>query len=158
MTKLPRSFLERGDGESNQQIATLDELTDAWLSELEGDVSQNKNGPAVEIVLGLSSSPNDHALCWAFISAVIQKTTTKHQIGMVAAGPLENLIVSSGAEYIDQIEAAARQSVRFRYTLTGVWPQDTRESDIWHRVETARAPIMSRGIDSGADIPLADLP
>lgn len=66
------------------------------------------------------------------------KMTTAEEAAILAAGPLEDLIAEHGAAVIDRIETEARKSVRFRYLLTGVWPQGQRDSDAWRRVENAR--------------------
>ncbi len=56
----------------------------------------------------------------------------------LAAGALETLIATHGDLFIERIENLARQSPRFRYLLTGVWPQGKKHSPTWQRVENAR--------------------
>ncbi len=70
------------------------------------------------------------------------------EAGSLAAGPLEDLIACHGETVIDRIEAEARTSARFRYLLSGVWPQRQQDGPIWQRVLAARA--------AGPDMDLGD--
>jgi hypothetical protein len=57
--------------------------------------------------------------------------------GMIAAGPLEDLIADYGDLYIDRIEVLARKNPRFNYLLGGVW-KNASKNDVWKRVENAQ--------------------
>jgi len=78
---------------------------------------------------------------------------TVWQVVMLAAGPLDDLIADHGDAAIERIEREARHSARFRFALTGVWPQDNGKTPIWARVEAARAAAMPSGIDAGGPLP-----
>jgi hypothetical protein len=73
---------------------------------------------------------------WRFILCVLEKEPPDNVLGVLAAGPLEELIAYAGHEYIERIEAEARINPRFRQLLGGVWQHGTPE-DIWSRVEAA---------------------
>ncbi|MCI2398043.1 DUF6869 domain-containing protein [Aliiroseovarius subalbicans] len=85
---------------------------------------------------------------------MINTLETPLQASVVASGPMEDLIADTGAEFIDRIEVLARRSPRFRYVLSGVWPQGQEGRPIWNRVESARAP--GPDMDSSATLPAAD--
>lgn len=57
-------------------------------------------------------------------------------IGILAAGPLEDLIHAWGPAFIDRIEVQAHRDLAFRHLLGGVWRSSSEE--IWKRIEVAR--------------------
>ena len=73
---------------------------------------------------------------WAAILAILAKSPPYSVLGMLAAGPLEDLIHEAGPQYIERIELEARRNPAFRHLLGGVWESST--PDIWSRVESAR--------------------
>ncbi|WP_425599522.1 DUF6869 domain-containing protein [Xanthomonas phaseoli] len=73
---------------------------------------------------------------WAAILAILAKNPPSSVIGVLAAGPLEDLIQDSGLRYIERIELEARRNPGFRHLLGGVWKSGTPE--VWMRVEAAR--------------------
>jgi hypothetical protein len=79
-------------------------------------------------------------LCLDAVITCLQLLSTPHQAGMLAAGPLEDVIANHGATVIDRIETLARRSPRFRYLLTGVWSQGNDASPIWARRQSAGRP------------------
>lgn len=74
--------------------------------------------------------------CWAAILEILSHDPPESVLGVLAAGPLEDLIDASGPEYIERIELQARRDPAFRYLLGGVWASST--PSIWARVEAAR--------------------
>jgi hypothetical protein len=74
--------------------------------------------------------------CWAAILEILSRKPSESIIGMLAAGPLEDLIDSCGPEFIERIELQARRDPAFRHLLGGVWAGSTPA--IWARVEAAR--------------------
>jgi len=91
----------------------------------------------------------DHATLQAFQIVLLAMNLLKErrQAGVLAAGPLEQLIVDHGPELIGQIELLAHRSPRFRFLLSGVQSQGIDETEVWQRVLRARAagPDMNRG-------------
>ncbi|WP_425476665.1 DUF6869 domain-containing protein [Solilutibacter tolerans] len=74
--------------------------------------------------------------CWDGILAVVERRPSEKVLGMLAAGPVEDLINHSGNEFIDRIEERSRRDPFFRQMLHGVWESGSRE--VWARVEAAR--------------------
>lgn len=74
--------------------------------------------------------------CLKTILAILEKNPTESVIGILAAGPLEDLIDGCGEEVIEDIEKEARKNQAFRGLLGGVWESGTPE--IWARVESCR--------------------
>jgi len=78
----------------------------------------------------------DPELCWKAILEILRRKPNDKVLGMLAAGPLEDLIEYHGPEYIEQIEAEAKINPDFRNLLGGVWESSTPE--IWARVSAVR--------------------
>lgn len=79
---------------------------------------------------------------WRFIGKVVAERPSECALGMLAAGPLEDLIGERGEAFIDRIEAAAEHDPVFRRTLHGVW-RSSASADIWTRIERVRGPEPS---------------
>jgi hypothetical protein len=60
-------------------------------------------------------------------------------LGMLAAGPLEDLLVTHGNMVIDKIEAIARSDLAMRKCLTGVWKSEMSD-ELHMRVQRAAEP------------------
>lgn len=101
-------------------------------------------------------SQNAPRIALECIACAARQPLSRFQASCLAAGPLEDIIADHGPDVIERIEALAKDSARFRYLLSGVWPrgQDTA-GDIWHRVLRARAP--GPDMDQGAAVSAADL-
>lgn len=78
---------------------------------------------------------------WEFILAVLARNPPEHTFNCLAAGPLEELVGYFDADFIDRIEAAARDDEIFRELLRGVWRPHGVSAEVWHRVELARGII-----------------
>jgi len=92
-------------------------------------------------VLGLmpGSENLDPEDAWRVILAVLWLEPSPPVIGILAAGPLEDLIQYQGESFIGRIEEEARQNPAFRHLLGGAWESGTEE--IWARVDKARAGV-----------------
>ena len=75
--------------------------------------------------------------CWSAILATLSREPPAKVLGILAAGPLEDLVEYHGPRFIERIEAEARRSPAFRDLLSGVWKNSTPL--IWARIEKARA-------------------
>jgi len=74
---------------------------------------------------------------WQFILRTFEKEMSERTFAILAAGPLEDFLVSFGPSYIDRIEELARKNPRFNDLLGGVW-KSLITDEIWARVEKAR--------------------
>jgi len=66
------------------------------------------------------------------------ETTSEAQevCGVLAAGPLEDLLSIDGEQFIERCEDLARRDRRMAWLLGGVW-QFEMTDEIWNRVQTA---------------------
>jgi hypothetical protein len=101
-------------------------------------LGKNELSPYVAGLMPGSESldPED---AWQIVLAVLSQKPSDEVIGILAAGPLEDLIQDQGAKFIERIENEARKNPAFRRLLGGVWQSGT--PDVWARVEKARAGI-----------------
>jgi hypothetical protein len=63
-------------------------------------------------------------LCLAAILEVLQRidsTAPNKALGVLAAGPLEDLLNYNGERVVDQVDLLARRDPGFRLLLNGVW-------------------------------------
>ena len=74
----------------------------------------------------------EHA--WQAIVAAARDPRLEPYFGVLAAGPLEDLLSQRGPIFIDRVEAEARANDKFAYLLGGVWKFEMSD-DIWSRVQ-----------------------
>jgi hypothetical protein len=108
-------------------LSVIDIVND-WLHQ-----SQRSDGDATMFEL----VHDEPGIAWSAILQILECPLTDHQISLLAAGPLEDLLVLHGAKFIDRIECEALQSPRFNELLGGVW-QNRISHDIWDRVQKVR--------------------
>lgn len=88
---------------------------------------------------------DDPATAWEAIKAVVRhyppdeyysesRSEAQNVVGLLAAGPLEDLLSERGSSFIDAIEAEAKSDGRFAWALGGVW-QSTTPDALWTRVQ-----------------------
>ena len=78
---------------------------------------------------------------WNLIEIILERDKEGKSLDILAAGPLEDLIVIGGDDCIEATEAWARADERFRRLLAGVWQSDTKR-DVWERIVAARGNAM----------------
>lgn len=75
---------------------------------------------------------------WHIILDVLSKKPTSDVIELLAAGPLEDLLVENGGLVIDDIERCAKSDSKVAMLLGGVW-QSEMDLGLWKRIEKARS-------------------
>lgn len=119
--------------------------TDALVDEYIDAHREPATTPAAREAASAASMPtmcpteDEAEAVWRFILKVVAKRPNDWTLGMLAAGPLEDLIGGYGPAFIERMETEARRDAVFRWTLHGVWPSSTR-ADLWARIERARGP------------------
>lgn len=71
----------------------------------------------------------------AIVTASLDPRVEPH-FGVLAAGPLEDLLSQHGPNFIDRVEAEARSNPKFAFLLGGVWRLGMTD-DVWARVQQA---------------------
>jgi len=78
--------------------------------------------------------------CWLGILAVVSLKPSDWVLGMLACGPVEDLLTYSGAKFIKRIEDQAAKDDDFRQMLHEVF--ECGDSKVWQRF------LKARGVDS----------
>jgi len=115
----------------------LQNWVNTYIQAEESDETIHENHPLFWAIERFIDAPYEAPEeCWAAILEVLNKEPSQKVIGVLAAGPLEDLIEAHGPEYIERIEREAKNNPKFRYLLGGVWESST--SEVWDRIEEAR--------------------
>jgi hypothetical protein len=64
---------------------------------------------------------HDPQLKWSLILRLLETAAADSEVGLVAAGPLEELLTMYGKDFIDRIETEAVTNPKLRDALSGVW-------------------------------------
>ena len=111
-------------------------LSEAWIkASAEADASSQENDWSVNYVIDLMLEGKFCEL-WTFVLSTYKKPMTGDALGLLAAGPLEDILAHAGEQYIDEIEVLIRQDPAFRQLPGGVW-QNAMSDTIWQRISNA---------------------
>ncbi|HHL31133.1 MAG TPA: hypothetical protein ENJ41_01015 [Oceanospirillales bacterium] len=123
--------------ENNSYKIKTDELSKEWIEAYTNEESNDVDLHwAIEYVIELAYKSNYDEL-WKFIKHTYQQDILQKIISILAAGPMEDLLLKAGEQYIDDIKELARKYPKFNYLLGGVW-QNYISADVWMRVLKAR--------------------
>ena len=117
---------------------TDEEIADLWIKyELkENPAEDDPDFLAYEVLSGLEHK-NPERL-FRILRLIVDKNDTEKILGMVAAGPLEDLIVGEhGDKFVDRVLDLARQDKRWRRILGGVWVGRSEDTDVQKRIRDA---------------------
>jgi hypothetical protein len=81
-----------------------------------------------------------YELLWQFIVCAYQRELSDQAIAILAAGPVEDLLSGTGADYIDRVEELAKRDDKFNELLGGVW-QNGMTNDVWKRLQRVRRTV-----------------
>lgn len=121
---------------------TAKELAAAWIA-CRGDISRDDSVVGADYLL--MASPRDAPdLTWETILLIIHaypeadfysdtRTEAQTVCGLLAAGPVEDLLSFHGPEFIARFEREARSDRRMAWVLGGAW-QFQMTDEIWNRV------------------------
>jgi len=82
-------------------------------------------------------SRNEPDLCWELILQILHTPHEDSVTEVLAAGPLEDLLVHHGSRLIDRVERTATEDAALKHLLGGVWHNDI-DPEVWARVEACR--------------------
>lgn len=60
-------------------------------------------------------------ILWSFVLSVLEQNPTGNALGMLSAGPLEDLIQDHGEQFIERISIETRRNPAFAALLPKVW-------------------------------------
>ena len=82
----------------------------------------------------------DPELAWELILEIFRASDNERVRGVLAAGPMEDLLANFGAVVIERVEALANSDDSFRALLRGIW-KNRMSSDVWQRVQACRGKV-----------------
>lgn len=85
-------------------------------------------------------SAYDPDQCWRFLEIARNADLSDKDLAYISAGPFEDLMKRHGKDFIDRVEASARQDSRMRYLIATVW-RAGMSNEIWGRLEGLRASL-----------------
>lgn len=142
----PLEWHRRRAAEFERQLSSpmndvkLNKLVDAWVAGHEAE----RGGPefrskwwATSRVIWWGLPNGEPELLWRFILLTYRRELSEYAFGMLAAGPLEDLLSYYGPGYIDRVEALALKDERFKCLLRGVWRLSMTD-EVWERVQAVR--------------------
>lgn len=80
-------------------------------------------------------------LCWEAVGEIRRTDGSDKILANLASGPLEDLLVQHGPQYIDAIEKLASHDEQFRKLLGAVW-QNNIADDVWVRLKRVAGPTF----------------
>jgi hypothetical protein len=114
------------------------ELVRSWIAEfIECDRKPAPSGGRADKAVN-SLCKTQPLLALETIRAISEQTSAPEVLAVLAAGPLENVLVRHGSKVLDCVVAHARESAGFRELLGGVWSGRISE-DVRERLEKALA-------------------
>jgi hypothetical protein len=110
------------------------EFAKAWLDEIRTGDDSNDYGGSVTQMEFTARRP----LCWKFITLAVEHAQSDEELKNIAAGPVEQLLMSAGDDFIEAMENEAERNPTFARMMTGVWRNNASEV-LWARVEAIQA-------------------
>jgi hypothetical protein len=121
-------------------LLEIQKLAKAWIAlqnAAQESAEHEKNFWAFEQLRDLLAEKPE--VCWVVINTIREIDGSDKILASVGSGPLEDLLVSHGPEFIERVEALAAKDLQFRKLLGAVWQNDIRD-DIWRRVRAIAGP------------------
>ena len=81
---------------------------------------------------------DDPEAAWNII-LIIRREGSDLILSNLAAGPLEDLLVAHGDQFIDRVEALAERDTQFRKLLGATW-QNSMPGTLWSRIKAVAGP------------------
>lgn len=112
----------------------IDYLMECWIAAQSPDplIKEEHIWAFMELTDDACENPERAWECILF--AAKDPRFTDNHIGVMAAGPLEDLLSYHGPAFIDRVEQEAKINRRFAWTLGGVWKFQMSDA-IWNRVQ-----------------------
>jgi hypothetical protein len=114
--------------------AELDSVAEGWIRyqlAAEGSTEQAGNWDSVSTAFDIRAG--EPKLLWQLILAIHSRDQSDDVRCVLAAGPLEDLLVDHGPAFIEVVEQQANNDPAFARLLCGVYRR-TMSDDVWHRV------------------------
>ena len=125
---------------------TPSELAADWIASRKDGAGEDTSGDLAQFLL-VGFPQEEPELTWETILLVMraypeedfyaeEKTEAQTVCGVLAAGPVEDLLSFHGPRFIEKFEEEARRDRRMAWLLGGAW-QFQMSDEIWNRVRLA---------------------
>ena len=122
------------------------ELAADWIASRKDGADEDASGDLAQFLL-VGFPEEEPELTWQTILLVMraypeadfyadEKTEAQTVCGVLAAGPVEDLLSFHGHRFIEKFEEEARRDRRMAWLLGGAW-QSQMSGEIWQRVRLA---------------------
>ncbi len=119
-------------------------LVDAWITSAQAEsdsADYTRNlwaSKKLDDLISVDSKDGEEAeIAFSVILAILDRLLPGKALALLAAGPLEDLLVHHGSAFIDRVEERARLDPVFNELLGGVW-QNAMSDAIWERIQVTR--------------------
>lgn len=106
----------------------LEELAARWVTAQSKESGPENDGEWADVFEAQELSFGDPELLWQFVQLVLASNLNERALGMLAAGPLEDLIQTYGPQFIDRIEASVLINSVLAEIMPGVWVQSSQDA------------------------------
>jgi hypothetical protein len=112
-------------------------LAKAWIDLQRAERGMKDDDPRFAAHVALDELRTaDPERCWSVILMIFELDQSDRLLANLAAGPLEDLLVTHGERVIGRVETLARQEPRFRFTIQMVW-RNAISAPVWARLRKA---------------------
>jgi hypothetical protein len=118
------------------------DLVEAWIALHHAEAKSQvyyDNFWAFEMLSELCETSPER--CWEAIHEIRRSDGCDKILANLASGPLEDLLVRYGHQYIDAIEKLASHDEQFRKLLGAVWQNEIAD-DVWARLKRVAGPTF----------------
>jgi acetoin utilization deacetylase AcuC-like enzyme len=120
-------------------LEQMREIADAWVDlHRLPEVSPERQGKLWSFDRLWELVHDDPEAAWNVIQ-IIRRERSDLILSNLAAGPLEDLLVTHGDRFIDRIETLAEHDAQFRRLLAATW-QNSISPRLWKRIKAAAGP------------------
>lgn len=112
-------------------MSHLDEIADEWIKAWSDKNIASVGKGVCDCILDWDLPREKPEECLDIILIVLDKIRNEENdrlLGLLAAGPLEDLLHENGKQAVDRVEKYARIDPLFRKLLNGVWVIDVDEN------------------------------
>jgi len=115
---------------NNNADSNIDDFIDAWIIATE---SRGKKNQWTLSEIDDWIADREFKRLWSFVQKTYSKNVSDDVLNSLAAGPLEDLLVYAGEEFIEEIELLAKTDLKLKQLLRGVW-QNSMKDSVWQAI------------------------
>jgi hypothetical protein len=103
-------------------------LAKSWIEAEDKEHSERKESEWQTIFEVQDLAYSAPEILWSFVLSVLEQNPTSNVLGMLSAGPLEDLIQDHGEQFLERISTETRLNPAFAALLPKVWIPDAPDA------------------------------